>query len=354
MRPPEYSQKQALFTRDERDAWALFARAPSIRFAAADDAGRPVLRTLSAAVLDGTLCFHGTDHGEKLGLLGRDVVASCDEVVAQIPSYWIHPELACPASTYYQSAMLEGQVVRIEDPAHKARALMAIMAHFQPEGGYAEIRADDKRYRKVLDTLLVAQLVPSRVSAKRKLGQHRPRAQIERVLAGLWKRGGPGDLQALRMIHEAHPERPLPDFLRGPDDSVLCVAPDANDARVVAALLAGQYWTQTFTPTQLADAQTGSTAWVVARDAATGEVVASARAVSDRARFGYVLDVIVRPDLRGRGFGRALLQLLLQHPALRELCTIGLRTRDAQSLYRDFGFVEPQPRGTEMVLLCSQ
>lgn len=351
MRPPEYSQKQAQFTRDEREAWALFARAPSVRFAAADAAGRPVLRTLSAAVLDGTLCFHGTDHGEKLGLLGREVIASCDEVVAQIPSYWIHPELACPASTYYQSAMLEGEVVRIDDPAHKARALMAIMAHFQPEGGYAEIRADDKRYRKVLDTLLVAQLIPTRVSAKHKLGQHRPRAQIERVLAGLWKRAATGDLRALRAIREAHPERPVPDFLRGPEDSVLCVAPDADDARTVAGLLAGQYWTGSFSADQLANAQTGSTAWIVARDGTTGAVLASARAVSDRARFGYVLDVIVRQDLRGRGFGRALMRLLLQHPALRDLCTIGLRTRDAQELYREFGFAEPQPRGTEMVLL---
>jgi ribosomal protein S18 acetylase RimI-like enzyme len=247
--------------------------------------------------------------------------------------------------------MAEGTVVRIDDPAHKARALMAIMAHFQPEGGYAEVRADDKRYRKVLDTLMVAELVPTRVSAKHKLGQHRPRAQIERVLAGLWQRGGPGDLRALRMIHEAHPERPVPDFLRGPQGSVLCVAPDGDDARTVAALLAGQYWTGSFSPEQLVDAQTGSTAWIVARDGATGEVLASARAVSDRARFGYVLDVIVREDLRGRGFARALMRLLLDHPALRGLCTIGLRTRDAQSLYREFGFVEPSPRGTEMVLL---
>lgn len=351
MRPPEYSQKQALFTRDEQQAWALFARAPSVRFAAADATGRPVLRTLSAAVLDHTLCFHGTDHGEKLGLLGHEVVASCDEVVAQIPSYWIHPELACPASTYYQSAMIEGRVVRIDDPVHKARALMAIMAHFQPEGGYAEIRADDKRYRKVLDTLLVAELVPTRVSAKHKLGQHRSRAQIERVLSGLFERGAPGDLAALRLIHDSHPERPLPDFLRGPDDSVLCVAPDVDDARAVASLLVGQYWTESFTKEQLAEAQKGSTAWVVARDGVTGAVLASARAVSDRARFGYVLDVIVRPDRRGRGLGRALMRLLLRHPALRGLCTIGLRTRDAQSLYRELGFTEPRPRGTEMVLL---
>jgi ribosomal protein S18 acetylase RimI-like enzyme/nitroimidazol reductase NimA-like FMN-containing flavoprotein (pyridoxamine 5'-phosphate oxidase superfamily) len=351
MRPPEYLEKQALFAREERQAWALFARAPSVRFAGADEAGRPVLRTLSAAVLDGRLCFHGTDHGEKLGFMGRDAVASYDEVVAQIPSYWIHPELACPASTYYLSAMVEGRVERVDDLTHKARALSALMNHFQPEGGYAEIRPDDKRYIKVLETMMVAELVPTRVTAKHRLGQHRTRAQIERVLTGLWSRGAPADLRALRLIREAHPERPLPDFLRGPHDSVLCVAPDDDDARAVAALLVGNYWTEPFTPAQLAAAQLGSTAWVVAREQATGVVLASARAVSDRARFGYILDVIVREDLRGRGLGRALMRLLLDHPALRGLCTIGLRTRDAQALYREFGFTEPRPIGTEMVLL---
>jgi ribosomal protein S18 acetylase RimI-like enzyme/nitroimidazol reductase NimA-like FMN-containing flavoprotein (pyridoxamine 5'-phosphate oxidase superfamily) len=351
MRPPEYLEKQALFARDEQKAWTLFARAPSVRFAGVDPGGRPVLRTLSAAVLDERLYFHGTDHGEKLSLLEGEVVASCDEVVAQVPSYWIHPELACPASTYYLSAIIEGKVERIDDPAHKARALTALMRHFQPEGGYAEIDPDDKRYRKVLELLMVAQLVPTRVSAKHKLGQHRTPQQIERVLAGLWRRGAPGDLCALRMIREAHPDRPLPDFLRGPDDSVLCVAPDDDDARVVAGLLAGQYWTEPFTPKRLADAQSSSTAWVVARDPNTGAVLASARAVSDRVRFGYVLDVIVHADRRGRGLGRALMRLLLDHPAVRDLRTIGLRTRDAQSLYRPFGFAEPRSLGTEMVLL---
>jgi ribosomal protein S18 acetylase RimI-like enzyme/nitroimidazol reductase NimA-like FMN-containing flavoprotein (pyridoxamine 5'-phosphate oxidase superfamily) len=349
MRPREHAQKQSLFVGEEQAAWALFARAPSVRFAGVDAVGRPVLRTLSAAVLDGRLCFHGTDHGEKLAFLGGEVVASHDDVVAQIPSYWIHPELACPASTYYLSAMVEGKVERVDDLAHKARVLTALMKHFQPEGGYAELRADDKRYRKVLETMMVAELQPTRVTAKHKLGQHRTRAQIERVLTGLWRRGAPGDLRALRLVLEAHPDRPLPEFLRGPAACELCVAPDADDARAVASLLEGQYWTETFTSEQLVAATLGSTAWVVARDR-EGAVVASARAVTDHARFGYVLDVIVRADQRGRGLGIALMRLLLDHPALRALCTIGLRTRDAQDLYRKLGFAEGEARGSELFL----
>src|ERR1700753_2880785 len=102
-----------LFAGDEAEAWRMFARAPCVRFAGILD-GRPVLRTLSAVVLDGALCVHGGDHGEKLGLVGP-VIASCDEVIAQVPSYWIHPELACPASTYYLSAIAEGELHRVDD-----------------------------------------------------------------------------------------------------------------------------------------------------------------------------------------------------------------------------------------------
>lgn len=341
---------QAKFRGSDADALALFARAPAVRFAAAAPDGAPVLRTLSAVVVDGRLCFHGADDGEKLGLIGCRAVASYDEIVAQIPSYFIHPEHACPASTYYLSALAEGQIARVDDRAQKARILTALMEKFQPEGGYTPITPDDKHYRQMLDHLLVAELVPTRVSAKHKLGQNRSEAQIVRVLEGLWQRGESSDLRAIRLVAEAHPAGPVPAFLRGPEGSRLCVAPDARDAEEVAALLEGQYWTHGFTLARLAAAQMGSQAWVVARDA-EGRVLASARAISDGARFGYVLDVIVRPELRGRGFGKALMRLLLVHPRVRGVQSLRLRTRDAQGLYRQLGFEACSFVGEEMTLL---
>jgi nitroimidazol reductase NimA-like FMN-containing flavoprotein (pyridoxamine 5'-phosphate oxidase superfamily) len=228
------SRLKQLSRAGDDDAWALFRRAPCVRFAAASDDGRPLLRTLSAVVVDDALCFHGGDDGEKLGLVGRTAVASTEEIVAQVESTWIHPELACPASTYYLSAIAEGAVRRVDDLERKARVLNALMARFQPAGGHVPIRVGDKRYTKVLEQILVAELVPETLSAKHKLGQHRPRAQIESVLAGLWRRGGPGDTQAMRLIRAAHPERPAPAFLCGPEGSELCVAPDARDAAEVA------------------------------------------------------------------------------------------------------------------------
>jgi ribosomal protein S18 acetylase RimI-like enzyme/nitroimidazol reductase NimA-like FMN-containing flavoprotein (pyridoxamine 5'-phosphate oxidase superfamily) len=346
----DHEQKAKLFRADEATAWALFSRANAVRMAAVADGGVPLLRTLHGVVVDDRLCFHAADRGEKLALLDRPAIASCEQIVAEIPSYWLHPEHACPATTYYLSALVEGRVERVLDRAQKARVLEKLMERFQPEGGYLPITAADSHYAKVLDTLLVAELVPTRVSAKRKLGQHRTVAQIERVLAGLWQRGTADDLRAIRMIREAHPGRPDPVFLRGPHGSELCVAPDEADAVQVASLLEGQYWTTPFSAACLAAAQRGSPAWIVARDPATRAVIASARAVGDGARYAYVMDVVVHPARRRQGFGRALMTLLLDHPALRRAARIGLRTRDAQAMYRPFGFVPVHPQGEELGL----
>ncbi|MFT3924679.1 MAG: GNAT family N-acetyltransferase [Myxococcales bacterium] len=341
--------KRALFRRDEAQAWQLFERAPCVRFACVLADGTPLLRAFTAVVVDGRLCFHGADAGEKLELVGRRAVASTDEVVAQISSHWIHPELACPASTYFISALVEGHVQLVEDLERRARILRTMMERFQPEGGYAPIAVDDRRYRKVIEHLFVAELVPERVSAKFRLGQHRSRSQIESVLAGLWQRGGASDMRAIRAIKEAHPESPRPDFLRGPAGTELCVAPDADDARAVAALLDDQYWTREFSPSVMAAAQLGSQAWVVARDP-DGVPIGSARAVTDGARFGWIMDVVVHPGWRARGVGQALTQLLLDHPRLRSLAYIGLRTRDAHAVYAKFGFVSEPGSEVQMGL----
>src|SRR4051812_47364644 len=102
------AHQKSLFQREESHAWSLFERAPCVRFACVRADGMPLARSFTAVVLDGRICFHGADAGEKLELLGRAAVASCDEIVAQVSSHWIHPELACPASTYYVSAQAEG------------------------------------------------------------------------------------------------------------------------------------------------------------------------------------------------------------------------------------------------------
>lgn len=67
--------------------------------------------------------------------------------------------------------------------------------------------------------------------------------------------------------------------------------------------------------------------------------VAFARAVTDQATFAYIADVFVVASERGQGYGRAIVQALLDEPRLQGLRRLHLVTRDMHALYAQFGFV---------------
>jgi GNAT superfamily N-acetyltransferase len=39
--------------------------------------------------------------------------------------------------------------------------------------------------------------------------------------------------------------------------------------------------------------------------------------VTDRVRFGYLADVFILPDFRGRGYGKCLIEAILDDPELQ-------------------------------------
>ena len=79
-----------------------------------------------------------------------------------------------------------------------------------------------------------------------------------------------------------------------------------------------------------------------------GQQVAFGRAITDHAVFAYIADVFVIPECRGAGIAKALIAAMLDHPELRGLQVMLLRTRDAQPLYAKFGF-QSLPRPDEMM-----
>lgn len=76
---------------------------------------------------------------------------------------------------------------------------------------------------------------------------------------------------------------------------------------------------------------------------ADGRMLAFARVVTDYAVVAYVADVFVLEEHRGRGLGKWLVAVVMQHPDLQGLRRWTLATHDAHELYRRFGFTEADP-----------
>jgi nitroimidazol reductase NimA-like FMN-containing flavoprotein (pyridoxamine 5'-phosphate oxidase superfamily)/ribosomal protein S18 acetylase RimI-like enzyme len=329
--------RKEIFRMDRADAVALLERAPVVHLASTTPEGRPLIRTVHGVVVGGSLSFHGAPAGEKTETEGREAVVSAEEIVASIPSYFLDPERACPATTLYRSAQIHGRIERVEDPIEKAAVLAALMTKYQPEGGHVPIAAGNPLYTKAIAGILVLRVPLDDLDGKAKLAQNRTPEDRVRLMEKLWQRGLAGDLQAIELLRAHNPGTPIPAFLRGPAGTSLAPWLGAADAPAAAALTFGAYWNDGFSAATLAQAHLGSAAWVGARDP-SGALVATARAIGDAEKRAWIYDVMVAPSLRAQGVGEAVMRLLLDHPALRRVRRVYLATRDAQAFYARLGF----------------
>jgi nitroimidazol reductase NimA-like FMN-containing flavoprotein (pyridoxamine 5'-phosphate oxidase superfamily)/ribosomal protein S18 acetylase RimI-like enzyme len=331
------------------DAIALLARAKVVHLATSSGDGVPILRTVHGVVLGDALYFHGAPAGEKLEALGRTAVVSAEELVAEIPSWFVDPERACPATTYYESVQVHGVLEEEREPARKAAALQALMEKLQPEGRYTPISAEHPLYRNAVSGILIVRVSLERLDGKRKLGQNRKPEELTQLLELLWRRGHPGDPRAIERIRAANPAAPPPAFLAAPAGVRLHCALMDDEAPAVAALLEGAYWNRGVTAQAIQRAHREASAWVGARNPG-GRLIASGRALSDGSKHAWIYDVIVHPEWRGRGLGQALVALLLDHPKVRDARKVRLATRDAQALYARFGFGTFEGEHEELIL----
>jgi len=63
-----------------------------------------------------------------------------------------------------------------------------------------------------------------------------------------------------------------------------------------------------------------------------------ARVVTDKATFGYLADVFIDENYRGKGLSKWLMEVIMIYPELQGLRRWMLGTKDAHSLYEKFGF----------------
>lgn len=111
--------------------------------------------------------------------------------------------------------------------------------------------------------------------------------------------------------------------------------PARLDLEMMLAFLADSYWARGRSREELEVAVANSLAFGLYLE---GRQVGFARVVTDRLTFAYLADVFVLEPERGRGLGSFLMRCVLDAPETRTVRYWTLFTRDAQALYRRFGF----------------
>ena len=66
--------------------------------------------------------------------------------------------------------------------------------------------------------------------------------------------------------------------------------------------------------------------------------IAYSRVMTDKVFFAYLLDVYVEKEFQGKGYGKLLMDKILNFPALKHIDKWMLATKDAHELYQKFGF----------------
>ncbi|MFG3346500.1 FMN-binding negative transcriptional regulator [Streptomyces sp. NPDC048018] len=128
------------------------------------------------------------------------VLLSVVDDYVYVPGHWTAPA-GSPSShgtptSYYAAVQLRCTAHVVEDPAEKAALLNRQVAHFQPEGGTAEVRPAEPPFGRMLAGIRVLRLEVTDVRAKFKYAGNKPQDVQERVRAHLAERDGPGDAAA--------------------------------------------------------------------------------------------------------------------------------------------------------------
>lgn len=119
-------------------------------------------------------------------------------------------------------------------------------------------------------------------------------------------------------------------------DVLLRYGCERMDFAKVRAMLSQAFWCQGIS---MAEVIRGAENSALVVGAFVGdEQVGYARAISDRTRFAYILDVFVDEPHRRGGIGQKMVQGILDHETLRDVYQWLLITKDAHGVYEKLGF----------------
>ncbi len=151
--------------------------------------------------VDNIIYFHGSKRGKKMEFLkhNKNVSFSVVESEAIIPSYFSsNNNLACPATTFFRSVIIEGVAEVVTEYNQKVLALNALMKKLQSEGKYIDL--SNSIYKKSIDATNIIKIVPYNIDAKAKLGQNLKKDRFNLIIKNLKKRGLKEDLKLINLM----------------------------------------------------------------------------------------------------------------------------------------------------------
>ncbi|MEX0967838.1 MAG: GNAT family N-acetyltransferase [Bacteroidia bacterium] len=126
-------------------------------------------------------------------------------------------------------------------------------------------------------------------------------------------------------------EKPLPSYFDG-----ISTGKEQMDFDMILNYLSGEaYWAKGRTPEQLQKIMDSSLCFGIFEN---GRQAGFARVVTDYVTIAYLADVFVLSEFRGKGYGRKLMQYVLNYPDFEDVRKWLLMTKDAHLLYERFGF----------------
>ena len=117
---------------------------------------------------------------------------------------WIDASDAARATLNFKAAAYAGEATTSTDPREVAAALARLLAHYEPAATYTPIEYGGI-YADRIDQLAVVRSKVVERDAKFKVGPAGPAAVRRGVVAGLRRRGAPGDARAADVIEATLP-----------------------------------------------------------------------------------------------------------------------------------------------------
>ena len=121
-------------------------------------------------------------------------------------------------------------------------------------------------------------------------------------------------------------------------DYSISTAKEKLDIPFIHRFLAHSYWAENIPFETVQKSIEGSVCFGVYEG---NKQIGFARVITDHATFGYLADVFIDENSRGRGLSKWLMEIIMDYPELQGFRSWQLATKDAHGLYARFGFTIP-------------